>query len=217
MSSLVIGIDEVGYGSWAGPLVIGGVVLPKEWDHDLCRDSKDLTEKQRAAALDELDTEWFGAVVAGMEAVDVDQLGVSVARQQLTSHVAQLLGERFPGAIVVQDGDVPAPVPGRDNTNMIWMPGADAQVPAVSAASILAKVTRDGDMTEYAQVFPGYAFESNKGYHSVDHVAGLEQYGPCPIHRFSYRPIQKYMVSSVTWQSPRRKTGINVWTSYPRQ
>lgn len=213
---MVVGIDEVGYGSWAGPLVVGGVVLPKEWDHDLCRDSKELTEKQRESALDELDTEWFAAVVLGMEAVDVDQLGVGIARHQLTTWVAQLLSDRFPGAVVVQDGDTPAPVPGRNAGDLICMPGADAQVPAVSAASILAKVTRDRDMTEYAQVFPGYAFESNKGYHSVDHVKGLDQLGPCPIHRFSYKPIKKYMVSSVVWQSPRRKTGINVWTSYPK-
>ena len=216
-ADIVIGIDEVGLGAWAGPVVVGGVVLQKDWRHPLCRDSKSLSASQRVKALQVIQESWLAAIVVGMEATDVDQIGVDKAVQQLTIQVATSLLHLYPKAIVVQDGSVPSFLPGEETHNVVWMPRADQQVAAVSAASILAKVMRDDDMDNYDEVFPGYAFKSNKGYHSADHVAGLEKRGPTPIHRFSYKPIRSYVVESEAWQSPRRKTGINVWTSYPAQ
>lgn len=213
----VIGIDEVGYGSWAGPLVVGGVVLPKLWDHELCRDSKSLSAKKREQSLYVLRQNWLAAVVMGMEAADVDQIGVHGALQHLTREVGTVLGGMYPNALLVQDGEVPVPIPHRDNTNMLWTSNADGLVPAVSAASILAKVTRDEDMVIYSHDFPEYKFESNKGYHSNAHKRALETVGPCPIHRFSYKPLRPYVVGSQPWQSPRRKSGIDVWISFPAQ
>lgn len=216
-ASEIIGIDEVGMGAWAGPVVVGGVVLPKGWDHDLCRDSKEFkkNERKRRRALHVMEKNWLAAVVMGMEAPDVDQLGVEGARALLTQKVGLTLSAAYPNAIIVQDGDVPVPIDGRDNSNMFWMVSADALVPAVSAASILAKVTRDEDMVNYDEVFPGYDFASNKGYHAYAHVRGLASQGPCPIHRFSYKPIALRVVASEPWQSPRRKQGTHVWMSFP--
>lgn len=216
-ASEVIGIDEVGLGAWAGPLVVGGVVLSKGWDHELCRDSKALTPRQREKALPILSRNWLAAVVMGMEAPDVDQIGVGTAREWLTRMVGEMLSKPYPNAILVQDGDVPVPIPGRDNTNMVWMPGADGQVPAVSAASVLAKVTRDTDMVHYSEVFPDYDFQSNKGYRSLKHERGLDTVGPSPIHRFSYKPVRQRVVPSQPWQSPHRKQGMDVWMSFPAQ
>jgi ribonuclease HII len=153
-------------------------------------------------------------MVAGMEAADVDQLGVGPALAQLVVRTASELLALYPSAILVQDGDIPTPVPGCTNANMAWMPEADVLVPAVSAASMLAKVTRDIDMVQYSMVFPEYGFESNKGYGTAKHEQALMTYGPCPIHRFSYKPVRRYMLQSASWQSPQRKTGIDVWTSY---
>jgi len=211
----VIGIDEVGYGALAGPLIVGGVVLTKGWDHELCRDSKALSARQRETALPIIRDSWLSAVVVGMEAPDVDQVGVDKALVQLTSQVGDILSTMYPEAVLVQDGDLPAPVEHRDNSNMTWMAGADTLVPAVSAASILAKVTRDADMVGYSEVFPEYGFDRHKGYGTAVHMEALDRHGPCPIHRFTYKPVRQRVVPSVSWQSPQRKTGMDVWMTYP--
>lgn len=211
----VIGIDEVGYGALAGPLVVGGVVLTKGWDHDLCRDSKVLSARQREKALPILKDNWLSAVVIGMEAPDVDQLGVDKALIQLTSQVGSILSTMYPDAVLVQDGDLPVPIEDRNNSNMTWMPGADGLVPAVSAASIVAKLTRDEDMVNYSEVFPEYGFAQHKGYGTAAHMDALDRFGPCPIHRFTYKPVRQRVVASKPWQSPQRKHGMDVWTSCP--
>jgi ribonuclease HII len=215
-ADLVIGIDEVGYGAWAGPLVVGGAVVFKDWDHGHCRDSKAFNKHDdRFYSLKQFRSELVDGVVMGMEAPDVDQLGVTPALGELTKEVALWLLQRHPSAVVVQDGDVPWSIPGRDNTNMFWTPGADAVVPAVSAASMLAKTLRDQDMIHYAQVFPEYGFHRHKGYHSQKHVDALIISGPSPIHRFSFKSVAQRVVASEPWQSPRRKTGIHVWRHSP--
>lgn len=210
----VIGVDEVGLGAWAGPLVVGGVVLDKKWDHSLCRDSKILTESRRHKALRILQDNWLGAVTVGMEAIDLDLIGPHDALAYLTRRVIQLLSAVYPTAIVVQDGDVPVPVEGRDYKNMLWLPSGDDLVPAVSAASIFAKVTRDDDMVGYDQGFPEYDFRSNKGYHARRHVEALDRFGPTPVHRYCYRPVRERVVKSEEWQYRLRPREISVWTSF---
>lgn len=185
---IVIGIDEVGYGSWAGPLTVGGVVLPRGWDHPMVLDSKALSPKRRREASEIVYANCWGFSIRCLEAPGIDQEGVSQARERLTREVAEELGQQFE-AVVVQDGSVPAPVPGRDKTNMVWLPKADALVPAVSAASVIAKVWRDDEMVGYHEVFPYYFWQSNKGYGTKAHEAGLEKYGPCVLHRFTYKSV----------------------------
>jgi len=96
-----------------------------------------------------------------------------------------------PFAIVVQDGNVPVPIEGSVR-RLVWTPKADVIIPSVSAASILAKISRDTYMAGQDTLYPGYDFKSNKGYHSKNHVAGLVNNGVCPIHRLSYKPVQAY-------------------------
>ena len=184
--SIVIGVDEVGLGSWAGPLVVGGVAVLRGWDHPLALDSKALTPKRRVEASKVILAESLGWCVASAEANQIDQEGIVAVLARLTREVIFDLSRRFDG-LVVLDGD------GNGDRNLgcdIRLPKADALVPSVSAASILAKVWRDDDMVNYHVSFPYYFWEQNKGYGSKAHQAGLNKYGPCTLHRFSYRPIR---------------------------
>lgn len=202
----VIGIDEVGCGPWAGPLVVGGVVLPRGWDHPMVLDSKALTPKRRREANTVVYDNCFDYCIKSVEAYVLDQEGLEPARKRLTHEVAIELSSRWPDAIVVQDGDTPVPIEGRNWKNMAWMPKADALVPAVSAGSIIAKVHRDDDMVNYHEVFPEYSFYRNKGYGTPQHIAGLSAHGPCVLHRFSYKPLKRFLVKSGQW--PPKPNGM---------
>jgi len=192
----VIGIDEVGYGAWAGPLTVGGVVLRRGVDHPSFRDSKSFTAKRRQYAYRDVAAYALVTYLESSEPVEIDSMSVGVCLEELVCKVACRLMDTvssWGSYVVVFDGDRPPSVPGLSYENMAWMPSADALVPAVSAASIYAKVTRDEDMKIYGDVFPDYDFKSNKGYHSSRHVEGLRLKGPCAIHRKTYRPVKDYM------------------------
>lgn len=188
-----IGIDEVGLGAWAGPVVVAGVVLPRRWQHGSVKDSKQLTAKARERAFtDIIPYHCLAMLCLTAEHYEVDIEGLSEVQERLTREIAVQLGSVWPRSLVFMDGDVPVSIPGRDRSSMAWMPGADIHIPSVSAASIVAKVTRDSDMMNYDPVFPEYDFFHNKGYHAPKHVAGLEEHGPCAIHRKSYKPVERY-------------------------
>lgn len=189
----IIGIDEVGLGAWAGPVVVAGVVLPRRWQHGSIKDSKQVTAKERERLYqDVIPQSCLAMLCLTAEHYEVDSEGLQHVQERLTREIAVQLGAVWPRSLVFLDGDVPVPIPGRDRNNMAWMPGADIHVTAVSAGSIVAKVTRDSDMVNYHPVFPEYDFFHNKGYHAPKHVAGLEEHGPCAIHRKSYRPVERY-------------------------
>lgn len=192
-SEHIIGIDEVGMGSWAGPVVVAAVVLPKSWSHEKVKDSKQLTHKQRMNA-------WYQHIlpnalaycVLSQDNVAIDKESIQAVHRRLTEAAAIYCRVRYPTGLVVQDGDLPTEIDG-SVTRVLWMPKADVVVPAVSAASILAKVSRDLYMKQMAEVYPGYGFETNVGYHSEKHKKGLEQLGLTPLHRRSYKPVKAYM------------------------
>lgn len=198
---VLIGIDEVGYGAWAGPLTVGGTVVPRGWQHPEVKDSKKFGsrgEKRREKALRVIEEHSIPYVVMSLEAVQVDDMGVGEALKLLNFEVAEALIERLdPGTrfVLVMDGsDSNADQLAGSGLEGVVMAAAKADTvfSCVSAASIVAKVTRDRNMLEYHACHPQYDWESNKGYHSPKHVAGLEQFGPSPLHRLSYSPLKKY-------------------------
>jgi len=182
---VVVGVDEVGLGSWAGPLVVCGVAVLRGWDHELVRDSKAVSKIGRDKASKEILASCLGWCVLSAEATEIDKCGVHNVLARLTLQASRQLQEKF-GGVIVLDGE-------STQADVFCLPKADALVPAVCAASILAKVWRDDEMVNYDEVFPYYFWRDNKGYGTKAHVAGLEKYGPCVLHRFSYKPIRALM------------------------
>src|SRR5262249_9669299 len=176
---VVVGIDEVGRGAWAGPLAVGAAVLPRDKRVNKVRDSKLLTEVERERLFDPL-ASWCVALALGISRKDeCDELGMADAQRLAARRAIEGLGF-VPDAAVV-DGKwnfVGDAVP-----HVHRMVKADAYCLSVSAASILAKGVRDRVMRQEAEHYPIYAFESNKGYPCWPHKAAPQAWGPSAIHR----------------------------------
>lgn len=191
----VLGIDEVGYGCWAGPLVVGAVLAPLSWDHPALRDSKEVkTMSGRANILQSLEAapgaRYF---LRSTNQEMVDSMGVFKARLESFAALCKALQGLEAGTLIVIDGNIRV----RDVEHVV-LPGADQFVPQVMAAAMVAKVSRDTEMVLHAKRWPQYGFENHKGYHSAEHVAALQKYGPCPLHRRSVRPIRNLYESSTS-------------------
>jgi ribonuclease HII len=185
----LIGIDEVGVGSWAGPVVVAGCVVTAGWRDAAVKDSKQLTQKRRQVARDIILRSALASVVLEASSDIIDQYGIGKVHAWLTEGVALYCLRRFPDALVIQDGELPIPVGG--GPPMVWLAKADVHVPAVSAASVLAKEHRDKYMREQHALYPAYGFNTNMGYGTPQHHKGLQQVGTCPLHRISYKPVQQ--------------------------
>lgn len=186
------GVDEAGRGPLAGPVVAAAVILPEEWvlhglPPDLAglNDSKQLSPVQRERYFIEL-TAHPGVrfAVARVEPDEIDRLNILRATHQAMLRALRGLTPA-PDHILV-DG---RPVPGLPATQTALIRG-DTRSYSIAAASVLAKVTRDRSMIEYDRRYPAYGFGRHKGYPTPEHLARLQQYGPCPIHRRSFLPVR---------------------------
>ena len=193
LSKILLGIDEVGRGPWAGPLVIGAVILGDarpEWDN--LTDSKKLTAKKREK-LSPIILEHAAATGLGwVEASEIDRYGLGNSlRLAARRAVKQILNTGVHFDEIIIDGTVNflADTPLTDRVTILKK--ADLLIKEVSAASIIAKVARDQYMINLAQKYPNYGFEKHVGYGTALHRQALEAYGPCPEHRRSFRPVQE--------------------------
>lgn len=178
--SVVVGIDEVGRGAWAGPLSVGAVVIPKSRRIYKVRDSKQLTASEResiAARIKDWALHWS---VGHATAAECDDLGMSDAQRLATGRALSSLGAVPDHALI--DGNWNF-VERLDATTIVR---GDALSLSIAAASIVAKVTRDALMRDAADTYPWYAFESNKGYPCHRQRAALQLLGPSTIHRRSW-------------------------------
>jgi ribonuclease HII len=176
---VVVGVDEVGRGAWAGPLAVGAAVLPPDRRVYKVRDSKLLTEEERERLFDRL-TEWCVAWNVGLASqVECDELGMAEAQRLAARRALAGLAVQPDAAVV----DGKWNFVGNTVPHVHRMVKADAFCLSVSAASILAKVVRDRWMRGVAENYPVYAFESNKGYPCWTHKAALAAWGPSTIHR----------------------------------
>jgi ribonuclease HII len=177
---VVVGMDEVGRGSWAGPLSVGAAVLPKDKRVYKIRDSKMLTEPEREAMFDRIASWCVAWGVGHASQEECDTLGMSAAQKLAADRALEAVG--LPVDKVVLDGKWD--FVGRGTTMKIVK--GDARCLSIAAASILAKVTRDRIMRAEAENYPGYDFELNKGYPCPRHKVALRGYGPSAIHRRSW-------------------------------
>lgn len=186
----IIGIDEVGLGPIAGPVVVAAVVFPEELVVDGVGDSKALKPHQRVNVIHAIHEHSLHWVIAQSGVEFIDEHGINQCLRGCMVSCAMCCLERFPDAHVVVDGKtkLPHPVPTAQQTAM---PKADAKVQAVGAASIIAKVWRDQLIAGMAAAYPAYGFETHKGYPTVVHLAQLKKHGPCPEHRRSYAPVKR--------------------------
>lgn len=179
---MIVGLDEVGRGCWAGPLVAGAVVLDKPMDG--LRDSKQLSAKRREV----LDKEIRGHAIAyslgWVEPAEIDALGMTASVGLAFRRALDVIAAGYEQIII--DGNINY-FP--DDPRVQAIIKADALVPAVSAASIIAKVARDRFMAEASAQFPGYGFERHVGYGTREHMAALRLHGVCALHRRSFRPV----------------------------
>jgi ribonuclease HII len=190
-ASVVVGVDEVGRGAWAGPITVGAVVVPHDRRIYKLRDSKMLTEAEREARFDRV-AEWCAAWAVGHASFDeCDHLGMAEAQRLAAQRAIGGLGV-VPEAVVV-DGSWD--FVGGPRTEMVV--GGDARCLSVAAASILAKVTRDRLMRIEAEHYPAYGFDSNKGYPEPRHQAALQWFGPSAIHRRSWVFMDSLMWNGV--------------------
>lgn len=179
----VVGSDEAGFGAWAGPLFVVSVCVHRDWTPPQgLTDSKKLTEARREALLLKLlDDPKVQHVVEVVEPPDIDRTGVYQAN--VAAHKAAHRGFDPEWGLHIADGNLDL------GLDIESLPKADALVPAVSAASIFAKVLRDRWMVLLGKEFPGYGFEVHRGYGVPAHQAALLKLGPCKAHRMSYAPV----------------------------
>lgn len=183
--SYICGIDEVGRGPFAGPVVAAAVILPKDCDILYLNDSKKLSEKKREMLYDEIN-EKAVAVGIGMASEKViDDINILQATYQaMRSAISSLTVQPdllLNDAVTIPEVDIP----------QIPIIKGDAQSASIAAASIVAKVTRDRMMKEYDDVYPVYDFAKNKGYGTKAHIQGIKEHGICDIHRKTF--VKKYI------------------------
>ena len=218
---MILGIDEVGRGPWAGPLVVGAVILGGA-EIDGLDDSKKLTKKRREALDVEIREKAAAWALGWVSAQELDDIGMSEALRLATRRAveqiqAQCRQQNLAFSEVIIDGKVNFLRGTALERYVTAMAKADGLVPSVSAASIVAKVARDQFMAEQDAVYPGYGFASNAGYGVAKHRAAIERLGVTPLHRLSFAPLAKY---AVTPRTVHRKTGaqsIEPPVGYPQK
>ncbi len=176
----VCGIDEVGRGPLAGPVVAGAVILPKDCKILYINDSKKLSEKKREELYDVIMSEAVATGIGIIPPGRIDEINILQATYEAMRLAISEL--KVKPDVLLNDA---VTIPGVDIKQVPIIKG-DAKSISIGAASIIAKVTRDRLMVQYDEVFPGYGFASNKGYGSAAHIAALREIGPCPIHRSSF-------------------------------
>ena len=176
----ICGIDEVGRGPLAGPVVAGAVILPKDCDLLYLNDSKKLTENKREELYDKIMESAVSAAIGYGSPERIDEINILQADYEAMKEAIGKLSVKptllLNDAVTLPDMDI----------KQVPIIKGDAKSASIAAASIIAKVTRDRMMVEYAKIFPEYGFDSNKGYGSAAHIEALKKYGPCPIHRRSF-------------------------------
>jgi ribonuclease HII len=184
----VVGSDEVGYGSWAGPLVVAAVGAPKTWSLPCLADSKKLSRKKLVDAYREiLASPEIIIRIFSVSSRMIDVMGMGYVHKEAHRLAIFSVLKVMPGAEVVLDGTMVL----RDLPEARSIPRADSFVPTVMAASIVAKFNRDLLMQEMDRVYPNYGFAAHVGYGTPAHQEAIHRHGPCEIHRMSIKPLRK--------------------------
>ena len=182
--AVAAGVDEVGRGCWAGPVYAAAAILPDGLRHRRLNDSKQIPAPHREEIHDFLcnHSEVHWAIgIATVEEIDTH----NILQASLLAMRRAVAGLRVQPGLCLIDGNKKAGLACVE----ITVVDGDARCPSIAAASIIAKVARDRSMAEINALYPGYGFEKHMGYGTPEHARALTLYGPCPIHRRSFRPV----------------------------
>ncbi len=181
--NIICGTDEAGRGPLAGPVVAAAVILPSDFPFDKLNDSKKLTEREREEAERIIKEKALAYSVSVIEHTVIDRINILASSLLGMKKASEEVFASHPFDILLCDGNktpsVPFPVEA--------VVKGDALIHEIMAASILAKCERDRIMTEAGRIWPQYGFEKHKGYPTKLHYDAIEKYGPCPIHRLSFK------------------------------
>lgn len=181
----ICGIDEVGRGPLAGPVVAGAVILPKDCKLLYLNDSKQLSEKKREELYDEIMENAIAVAVGSATPQRIDEINILQANYEAMRDAIAALQVK-PDLLLNDAVTIP-----QITIKQVPIIKGDTKSASIAAASIIAKVTRDRLMVEYDAKMPQYGFASNKGYGSAKHIQAIKEYGPSPIHRKSF--IKKFI------------------------
>lgn len=177
----ICGIDEAGRGPLAGPVVVASVIMPEDSMIEGINDSKKISEKKREKLYDQIIEEAisYGISIIGQE--EIDEINIlNATKKGLTNSLKEL---KVKPDLIIVDALTHIDTLGIPYESIIK---GDAKCYSISAASILAKVTRDRIMREWATIYPQYGFEQHKGYGTAKHISAIKEYGACPIHRKTF-------------------------------
>jgi ribonuclease HII len=189
---LVAGVDEVGRGALAGPVVAGAVILPcpasLTW-FELVRDSKELNHNKRETLFELIMKEALAAGIGIVPPQVIDSVNILKATKLAMMQAVEKLPKQPHFLIIDRVTLSQCPIPQRGITR------GDKLCLSIACASIIAKVTRDRMMQEFDQIYPGYGFAQHKGYGTGEHISCLQKLGPSPIHRLYFAPVKNIIVS----------------------
>ncbi len=196
-NKLAVGLDEAGRGPLAGAVVAAAVILPmhktlQEMGLAELTDSKKLTEKKRERLFPIIQNQALAWAIAWADHTEIDAINIlhaSLLSMTRSLQELPLIAEQ----ILVDGNKLPAIPNGWEKSQAYAIVKGDSLVPAISAASVLAKVTRDKQLLDLHEKYPNYGFAQHKGYPTKAHLAMLEEYGPCPEHRRSFAPVKKLL------------------------
>jgi len=206
---LVAGIDEVGRGALAGPVIAGAVILPHPANLtwlQLVRDSKELNYRKRESLFDLINREAIAVGIGVVHPQVIDSINILKATRLAMIQAVEKLPQQPNFLLIDRLSLSQCPIPQMGITR------GDKTCLSIACASIIAKVTRDRIMEEFDQVYPGYGFAGHKGYGTRKHISCLQKLGPSPIHRLYFAPVRN-VISSQNPPSVKRK--VIVQTEFP--
>ncbi|OGT72628.1 MAG: ribonuclease HII [Gammaproteobacteria bacterium RIFCSPLOWO2_02_FULL_56_15] len=187
ISERIAGVDEVGRGPLAGPVIAAAVILDGNRRIEGLRDSKELSARKRVVLAESIRRHALAWSLGRAEPEEIDRLNILQA--SMLAMQRAVAGLAIEPTSVLVDGNQ-SPLLSYPVRTVV---GGDRLIPAISAASILAKVCRDAEMEEIEAQYPGYGFAQHKGYPTSAHLLALALLGPCPLHRRSFAPVRKLL------------------------
>ena len=182
---MIAGIDEVGRGPLAGPVVAAAVILPEGMEDIGLDDSKKLSAKKREEIFEIIKEQAVAIGIGIVDASTIDKINIYEASKVAMTRAIELLPEQ-PDYLLIDAMKLDTGIPEEGIIK------GDAKSISIAAASIVAKEVRDQMMKDYEQLYPGYGFAQNAGYGTKAHIEGLEKLGPTPIHRMTFAPVKEY-------------------------